>query len=172
MNPATKRCHMIDFVVMRAEQRVVCRDVQVMRGTNCWTDHLLARPLRAGDSTECNWDALKSCIVPAAEEVVCRWKRKPPDWFEDSEELLSPLIKDKDDAHLRMIQCNTSASQMEFRRHQRKVKVAVDNANEEWICMVAKEGEAVKKDGCTRWKSIRNCSWLMLEEDQLDPLLS
>ena len=92
----------------------------------------VARPLRAGDSTECNWDALKSCIVSAAEEVVGRWKRKQPDWYEDSEELLSPLIKGKDDAHLRMIQCNTSANQMELRRHQRKVKVAVDNANEEW----------------------------------------
>ena len=34
---------MIDFVVMRAEQRVVCRDVQVMRGANCWTDHKLVR---------------------------------------------------------------------------------------------------------------------------------
>ena len=54
-----------------------------------------------------------------------------------------------------MIQCNTSANRKEFRRHQRKVKVAVDNAKEEWICRVAKEGEAAKKDGCTRWKSIR-----------------
>ena len=42
-NPATKKCHMIDFVMMRAEQRVVCRDVQVMRGANCWTDHKLVR---------------------------------------------------------------------------------------------------------------------------------
>ena len=67
---------------------------------------------------------------------------------------MSPLIKAKDDAHLRMIQCNTSANRKEFRRRQRKVKVAVDNAKEEWICRVA-EGEAAKKDGCTRWKSIR-----------------
>ena len=57
--------------------------------------HFLARPLRAGYSIECNWDALKSCIVSAAEEVVGRGKRKQPDWFEDSEELLSPLIKAK-----------------------------------------------------------------------------
>ena len=57
--------------------------------------HLLARPLRAEGSTECNWDALKSCIVSAAEEVVGRGKRKQPDWFEDSEELLSPLINSR-----------------------------------------------------------------------------
>ena len=92
--------------------------------------------------------------MSAAEKVVGRGKRKQPDWFEDSEKL-SPLIKAKDDAHLRMIQCNTSANPKEFRRHQRRVKVAVDNAKGEWICRVAKEGEAAKKDGCTRWKSIR-----------------
>lgn len=31
MHPATKHFHMIDFVVMRANQKVCCRDVQVMR---------------------------------------------------------------------------------------------------------------------------------------------
>ena len=42
-HPATKKCHMIDFVVMRAGQRIHCRDVHVMRGANCWTDHRLVR---------------------------------------------------------------------------------------------------------------------------------
>ena len=101
----------------------------------CWLDHSeLVIP-------RCNWDALKSCIVSTAEEVVGREKRKQPDWFEDSKELLSPLIKAKDDdAHLRIIQCNTSGNWKEFRRCQRKVKVAVDNAKKEWICRVVKEG--------------------------------
>ena len=43
MHPATKWFHMIDLVVMRAAQRVCCKDVQVMRGANCWTDHKLVR---------------------------------------------------------------------------------------------------------------------------------
>ena len=34
---------MIDDVVMTAEQRACCRDVQVMRGDNGWTDHKLVR---------------------------------------------------------------------------------------------------------------------------------
>ena len=42
-HPATKRCHMIDFVVMRTGQKCCCRDVKVMRGANCWTDHKLVR---------------------------------------------------------------------------------------------------------------------------------
>ena len=39
MHPATKLCHIIDFVVIRTTQRKCCFDVQVMHGTNCWTDH-------------------------------------------------------------------------------------------------------------------------------------
>ena len=39
MHPATKQVHMIDLVVMKMSQRMYCRDVQVMRGASCWTDH-------------------------------------------------------------------------------------------------------------------------------------
>ena len=40
---ATKKFHMIDFVVMRAGQKCYCKDVQVMRGVNYWTNHKLVR---------------------------------------------------------------------------------------------------------------------------------
>lgn len=42
-HPATKQSHMIDYVVMRAEQRMLCTDVQVMRGASCWSDHHMVR---------------------------------------------------------------------------------------------------------------------------------
>lgn len=48
-HPATKAPHMIDYILMRSWQRVVCTDVQVMRGASCWTDHHLVRvKLRLG----------------------------------------------------------------------------------------------------------------------------
>ena len=34
---------MIDYVIMRADQLVLCVDVQVMRGANCWSDHSMVR---------------------------------------------------------------------------------------------------------------------------------
>ena len=43
VQPATKLSHMIDHVVVRAGQIVYCKNVRVMRGANCWTDHMLVR---------------------------------------------------------------------------------------------------------------------------------
>ena len=43
MHPATKKYHMIDYVVMRTCQSKLCCDVQVMRGANCWSDHQMLR---------------------------------------------------------------------------------------------------------------------------------
>ena len=43
MHPATKKYHMIDFIVMCEGQGMFCKDVQVMRGANCWSDHRLVR---------------------------------------------------------------------------------------------------------------------------------
>ena len=34
---------MIDYILMRGRQCVMCTDVQVMRGASCWTDHYLVR---------------------------------------------------------------------------------------------------------------------------------
>ena len=43
MHPATKKHHIIDFVVRREGQRMFCTDVRVMRGANCWSDHQMVR---------------------------------------------------------------------------------------------------------------------------------
>ena len=42
-HPAIKQMHMIDYTVMRSDQRCFCTDVQVMRGANCWSDHHMVR---------------------------------------------------------------------------------------------------------------------------------
>ena len=43
MYAATKRYHIIDYVVLRSNQRRVCTDVQVMHESNCWSDHSMVR---------------------------------------------------------------------------------------------------------------------------------
>ena len=43
VHPATKQAHMIDFVMMRRDQRQLCADVRVYRSACCWTDHYLVK---------------------------------------------------------------------------------------------------------------------------------
>ena len=43
IHPATKQAHMIDFVMMRKDQRQLCTDVRVCRSACCWTDHYLVK---------------------------------------------------------------------------------------------------------------------------------
>ena len=43
MHPATKQMHMIDYIMMRSNQRQLCRDVTVCRSACCWTDHFMVR---------------------------------------------------------------------------------------------------------------------------------
>ena len=200
-HPATKKVYMIDFVMMRADQRVLCRDVKVMRGADCWSDHMLVRAKlnvvfkRYGKSkdkipksfavyklnveairnefceslaewlkskphvddgtAEENWEALKACVVAAAEESLGRAGKKQPEWFEANLVSLIPLIDTKNKARAMVLMSNTPANRRGFRQSQRVVKKAVCAAKESWICQVAKEGEAAKKDGRIRWDSIR-----------------
>ena len=42
-HPATRQSHLIDYIIMRADQRCCCEDVSVVRGAACWTDHFIVR---------------------------------------------------------------------------------------------------------------------------------
>ena len=74
-HPATKKCHVIDFVLMKASQRVYCRDVRVMRGANCWTDHELVRAKLNIVSPRLRSGIEKSCTPFAVHELAVRTKR-------------------------------------------------------------------------------------------------
>ena len=103
-------------------------------------------------TAEENWEA---CVVAAAEESLGRVGKKQPEWFEANLVSLMPLIDAKNKARAKVMMSNTPANKRGFRQSQRVVKKAVCAAKESWICQVAKKGEAARKDGRTRWDSIR-----------------
>ena len=119
------------------------------------TQQLEEIPHNTAESAEHNWKNLKRCILTAAELSIGRAKKSQPDWFLESAHTIIPLLESKNRAHNKLLQYGSPAHRKEFRRHQRKVKVAIDKAKEEWIQKVALEGENSTKDGRTRWKSIR-----------------
>ena len=102
-------------------------------------------------SIEDNWTTLKLFIMAAAEETVGRGRKKQPEWFEESAEVLIPLTAAKNEAYAAYLRSNTQDKKKEFRRHERTAKKAIDKAKEERVCRVATQGEKAAKDGRTRW---------------------
>ena len=43
MHPRCRQWHMIDFVITRCRDKIDVQSTRAMRGTNCWTDHLMLR---------------------------------------------------------------------------------------------------------------------------------
>ena len=84
--------------------------------------HLLDRPQNDDDTAERIWDALKYCIVTAAEESVGRGKRNQPEWFEENSELLVPLIEAKNEAQLKALRSNTAATRQQTERYLGGIK--------------------------------------------------
>ena len=93
--------------------------------------------------------------MSAAEKTIGRGRKRQPEWFEENEGELDPLIAAKNEARVKMLGCNSVAARKEFRQQQRIVKKAVDKAKEEWINRVSLECEAAVKDGKAHWDSIR-----------------
>ena len=93
--------------------------------------------------------------MSAGEAAVGRGRERQPEWFSDAAGVLQPLLDEKNAAYRRYLQGNSVVAKREFRRQQRRVKLAVDNAKEEWICKAAGDAESAKKDGRKRWMCIR-----------------
>jgi len=107
------------------------------------------------DTAEEYWNHLISCITSSAEESIGRGVRSNPEWFEESFNVLKPLIEKKNQAHSRYLQVGTRFCKQTFRRLQCIVQKAVSKAKREWILKVATEGEEAVKDGRTTWDCMR-----------------
>ena len=95
------------------------------------------------------------CIMETAEQCVGREWKKQPDWFYDAIDTLMPLVHAKRRAYCCFLKANTIAAKKEFRRHQRIVKKAVDEAKEAWINAMSMEAVCAGKNERRRWESIR-----------------
>ena len=105
-------------------------------------------------STGENWNILKHCIMESAEKCVECARRKQPDWFVNATDVVIPLLDAKEKAHCRYLQTQHSSAKKEFRRHQKIVKQAVDEAKEAWINSLIAETER-GRDGKLQWECIK-----------------
>ena len=91
--------------------------------------------------------------METAEECVDQTRKKQPDWFHDFVDILMPLVTAKRKALYRFLQNGTTVHKKKFRRHQKFLKKAVDEAKEARISRVVREAECAGRNGKQRWTS-------------------
>ena len=95
-----------------------------------------------GESISLNWNILKNCITSAAEEVVGRGWRKQLEWFLEAADTLRPLLDATHAALNKFLQADSTANRKAFRKHQRVVNSAVNEAKKEWVKRVKSDAES------------------------------
>jgi len=86
----------------------VLRLLQGMSIGGTWTESYRKEHHRPDLLAEENWRVLKSCVVSATEEAVSQRIRKQPEWFVESAEELTPLLRRKNEAQERLIVTKSS----------------------------------------------------------------
>jgi len=145
-HPATRQCHLIDYVIMRQRQRVFCQDVGVVRGASFWTDHYMVR-------SKLRVDFCKPRRTPHRPRRIATQNLAKPDiqkayqskLREDPAIATSQDIKLKDSCHQTMLCKDTVDNRKAYRSAQRTVSKAVRKAKDQWVMKVAQEAEAAKK---------------------------
>ena len=94
--------------------------------------------------------------MAASEETAGHGQsKKHRDWFVEASDTLQPLIDAKNAALNQFLQRQSVSANKEFRRHQRIVQSAIDDAKKQWINKVADEAKKARKDGHQRWACVR-----------------
>eukprot|EP00745_Piridium_sociabile_P040226 TRINITY_DN767_c0_g1_i3.p1 TRINITY_DN767_c0_g1~~TRINITY_DN767_c0_g1_i3.p1 ORF type:complete len:1045 (-),score=247.16 TRINITY_DN767_c0_g1_i3:182-3316(-) len=178
MHPRSKHWHQIDYVITR---RCDIRDVRitrVMRGADCWTDHMLLRSklsfriaykhrlqrsdirkkldvrkladpsvketlthnleeqignLPAAEDSDKSWANFRDSVYSSAKLVLGHPERKHQDWFDDNNQQIAGLLKEKQEAFDSWLSDKRSVSKHECLKHLRnKVQRELRQMEDKW----------------------------------------
>ncbi len=208
-HPGSLSWHCIDYVLVRGEDRHLCKDVSVVRSAECGSDHQLlclmfelsqpikqpttkksSRPrrfdveklsARMENSTtttadmyrsalaeellskwdhsagvDQKWEALRDAITTAACSTLGFNKRRQPDWFRESKDVIQPFLEKRSKAYDSWIKHGQQKDifYSQFKGARSEARHAVVKAKEDWILAKAQEATANRFDGSVVWRCI------------------
>ena len=106
-------------------------------------------------STADRWSVLRDSLCKGASDILGYGRCKQPDWFNESENTLLPLLDARNTARAVLLQKGTRAARRRFRRCQNTVQLAVAAAMEAWIERISLQAEAEHSDCGERWRCIQ-----------------
>ena len=107
-------------------------------------------------TVEEKWASIRSALVEAAEEVLGHEKRQHPDWFQESSEILEPLLQRKNLLYTKRLCSGRAADHQKYLNILRDARRAVRNAKDTWFKKKADEAQEARFGGKRIWRSIRD----------------
>ena len=116
-----------------------------------------AKELWTADSPiDDQWNALSSALTEAAKTILGTEKRKKPDWFLDSAEIIEPLLSKRNQLYSRWLSTGLERDKKKFTDARRSARQAVRMAKNDWFKKKAEEAHTGRFSGKTVWKCIRD----------------
>ena len=117
------------------------------------------------DNLEDKWRVMRAALVDTAEAVLGKVKKRQPDWFQDSEDHLTPYLQARNCAYRKWLDSSDRQDLMSFREARGRSKREVRRAKEKWLKRKADEAERERfgrkrfwqknrKLQCARWGSV------------------
>ena len=211
-HPKTKWWHCIDYAIVKQGYRRWCKDVAVVRGAECNTDHHMLRmkldvrmkagPRRSQErgcskgrfdvaklqgasvdeegemtirgkyqqrvgegvnrawdgegSVEEKWEVMKAALCESAQLLLGRTKRRDPDWFQESIQILKPFLEERNRMYAKWLGSKKESDWRKFLKLRREARRAVREAKNEWFLRKAAEAQRGRHGGKVVWSCIRD----------------
>ncbi|VDL92470.1 unnamed protein product [Schistocephalus solidus] len=121
MQPRSRRCQLLDYVLVRRRDRQPVLVTKAIRDADCWTYYGLATAL----------------------EVLGRARHQNQDWFDDNDADISNLLAKKNGLHKAYMDFRTDATKAAFFRCQHFVRQWLREMQNAWMIQKAEEIQAI-----------------------------
>ncbi len=106
-------------------------------------------------TVESHWALLRDSIVQAGEKHLGQSRRHQPDWYVDSQDVLSPLIELRRKSYNCWVTSQLPDDCSRFKIARSKARAAIRRAKNDWLSVMAERAER-HSNGAAVWKSIRS----------------
>lgn len=109
-------------------------------------------------SVERKWEVLRSVTMEAATDIIGTERRRQPEWFADSQNIVEPMLRQRDTLYQRWTASHRQRDKAAYRKQRSATRLAIRRAKENWLRNQAEEMERWRVGGCGLgvWKSIAN----------------
>ena len=107
-------------------------------------------------SVECKWEKFRSAITEVSDKLLGHSKRRQPDWFLESSDVLKPYLMARNDAYRMWLSSSRREDLMKFKQARSTARRVARKAKNEWFQLKAEQIERQCFGGKDVWKNIRD----------------